>query len=348
MSKTVRLIIVLLLAAVAVALLFAAGYEYAASPVSREKKAVAFSVSRGQSVKAVAAGLEAAGLVRSKEFFRLYVWLNRLDGKLQAGDYVLSPSQSVKELARAMLAGRTAEQKILIREGEDLSEIAAAFEQAGLFSREDFFKTVGAPKIDYRAGGQTPFDFSAEFEILKDKPKYYSLEGYLFPDTYFFDRQATPEQAARKLLANFGRKFSPELRQVAASQGKSIYEIVIMASILEREVRRPQEMKIVSGIFWSRLERGQALQSDATLSYALGDTVAAHSQKELELDSPYNSYKYRGLPPTPIGNPGLEAIRAAVYPGKSDYNFFLTDESGETHFAKTFEEHVRNKRKYLQ
>lgn len=351
-NKIMKLIFIIsALLVIAAALSLSVYYEYANSPVSAGKKEIAFTVSRGQGVKEVAAALQAAGLVRSKEFFRFYVWWNGLDDKLQAGDYILSPGQSVRELARILLAGRAAEQKILIREGEDVAQIAANFEQVGLLNKKDFFKTVGEPLIDYRAkggAGPLPFDFSAEFDFLKDKPKYYSLEGYLFPDTYLFSRQSTPELAVKKMLSNFDRKFSPELRREVSRQGRSVYNIVTMASILEKEVRRPEEMKIAAGIFWSRLKRGQALQSDATLSYVLGDTVAAHSQKDLKFDSPYNTYKYAGLPPTPIGNPGIEAIKAAIYPAKTDYNFFLTDKNGETYFAKTFEEHVRNKAKYLK
>jgi UPF0755 protein len=157
------------------------------------------------------------------------------------------------------------------------------------------------------------------------------------------------------MLENFDRKLTSELREEIERQGKSIYDVIIMASLIEKEAPinyndpENRDARIVSDIFWGRLEIGQALESDATLSYWFGDTNPAHSGEELAVGTPYNSYKYRGLPPTPICNPGIKAIEAAIYPIDTDYNYFLTSLDGENiYYARTYKEHLDNKYKYLK
>ncbi len=309
----------------------------AASRPAGKPAPVNFSVSRGEGLSKISSRLEQRGIIRSALGFRIYVWLKRTDDKLQAGDYVLNPADTLAGLADKLLNGKVASKRVLIREGETAEEIAAIFEKEGFFTGAEFLAAVKPGRLHL-----------GKYDFLKDKPAASNLEGYLFPDTYDFFIGTTPEQAAEKLLDNFGRKFSPELRRQAQGAGRSVYETLIMASIVEREARKPEDMRIVAGIFWSRLARGQALQSDATLSYFLKDKTAAHSAKELETDTPYNTYKYRGLPPTPISNPGLAAIAAAVSPAASDYNYFLTSTDGIVYYARTYEEHLRNKRKYLK
>jgi UPF0755 protein len=206
---------------------------------------------------------------------------------------------------------------------------------------------AGEPEKKY-ASGKLP-DFSQEFSILADKPKSYGLEGYLFPDTYRIFNQAPVLDVIEKMLGNLDAKFTPMMRADIARQGRTIYQVITLASIIEKEVRIAEDRKIVSGIFWNRLAIGQALGSDATLSYILGDKDAAHSIEQTKIDSPYNTYHYAGLPPGPICNPSLDAIIAAIYPAATDYYYFLTDpKSGKTIFSKTLEEHNRNKQKYLK
>lgn len=249
------------------------------------------------------------------------------------------------------------EKTIKILEGWDNLEISQYFEREGLWSREALFELAGTPKYDYRQVKKEawPQDFSDRYDFLKDKPKYYGLEGYLFPDTYRIHASSTVQEAMFKMLDNFGKKLSPEMRKDIAAQGRSIYQVVIMASILEKEApfdpkdKENREARLISGIFWHRLKIGQALQSDATLSYWFDDNNSRHSGVQLEADTLYNTYKYPGLPPTPICNPGLLALEAAIYPLDSDYNYFLTpSDSRQVIFSKTFDEHVANKMKYLK
>ncbi|MDI3496482.1 MAG: hypothetical protein PWQ35_503 [Patescibacteria group bacterium] len=246
------------------------------------------------------------------------------------------------------------EKTIKILEGWTVEDIGNYLVQFN-FSKAEFKALVGEPKVDYRQRDTNPIDFSERFSFLADKPSYYGLEGFLFPDTYRVFTSATTEDVVIKMLENFEQKLRPELREEIARQGKSIYEIVIMASLIEKEApinySDPEntDARIVSDIFWGRLEAGQALESDATLSYWFADTNPVHSGEELSVDTPYNSYKYKGLPPTPICNPGIRAIEAAIYPLETDYNYFLTDLKGENiYYARTYQEHLNNKYKYLK
>ncbi len=192
-------------------------------------------------------------------------------------------------------------------------------------------------------------DYRGAYLFMADAPAKASLEGYIFPDTYRVYASSTLDEIIQKTLANFEKKFSADFLMEAKRQKKSVYEILTMASILEKEVRGASDMKIVSGIFWDRIKNGQALQSCATLAYILGANKPQYSFAETRTDSAYNTYLNKGLPPGPICNPSLKAITAALYPTPSDYNYFLSDPAtGQTIFSKTYEEHLRNKNKYIK
>ncbi len=249
------------------------------------------------------------------------------------------------------------EKTIKILEGWNIKEIGQYFEREGMWQSEEVLELIGFPQIDYRKNTNLsePKDFSLQFDFLADKPSYYSLEGYLFPDTYRIYTDAILEEVVLKMLDNFGKKLTPQMRADIEKQGRTIYQIVIMASLIEKEAPinnndpENRDAYIISGIFWDRLKIGQALQSDATLSYILSDNQPQHSGQELEVDSLYNTYKYRGLPPGPICNPGLVALEAAIYPIYTDYNYFLTPkDSKEVIYAVNYEEHLQNKYKYLK
>ena len=178
-------------------------------------------------------------------------------------------------------------------------------------------------------------------------PKGVSLEGYLFPDTYFFSQKLTSEDIVKKFLTNFDNRLSSSLREEIKKQGKKLEDIIIMASIIEREVKNEEDKKTVGGIFWNRIKNGQPLQSCATIAYILGENKKQYSFEDTRIDSPYNTYLNQGLPPGPISNPGLSSIEAAVYPNGNTYNYFLSDpETGKTIFSRTIEDHNANKYKF--
>lgn len=333
-------------------------------PYSSE--AVIFSVEKGQGSKEISIKLEQQGLIKSGPLFRLYALHRGVAGKLQAGDYLLSPAMTITEIVKKFVAGDIIKEKITIVEGWNLRDIAEYLSEKGLIKGEELFVLAGYPMADYlkESSLPQPKDFSQEFacpvgpapnlgagscgDFLKDKPKNLGLEGYIFPDTYEIVKGESLEALIRKILKNFDKKLTPEIRNEIEKQGKTIFEIVTMASLIEKEVKSFDDRQIVSGILWKRIKSNMPLQIDATITYITGKTTTKVSIKETKIDSPYNTYKYKGLPPGPISNPGLESIRAAIYPRESDYWFYLSKPDGETVFSKTLKEHNRAKALYLR
>jgi len=351
MKKIIKfLVILIVVAGISYAALY---YNGTNSAVSKEGKDVVFSVAKGEIVQTIGNNLKKAGLINSEFYFVTYVKRNDLEPRFQAGEYILNPSLTIKEITKVLTKGDTLsnERTIKIIEGWNTREISQYFEREGMFQSEELLELIGFPQVDYRNNKEmpTPKDYSANFGFLKDKPSYYGLEGYLFPDTYRIFKDAPLNDIVLKMLDNFDKKLTPEMRADIKKQGKSIYEIVIMASVVEKEVRSEDDMKVVAGIFWDRIKNKQALESCATLAYVLGVNKAQYTAEDTKIDSPYNTYENRGLPPGPISNPGLKAIKAAIYPQYTDYNYFLSrPDTGGTVFSETYQEHLANKAKYLK
>lgn len=287
--------------------------------VAEQGEEQSFEIEKGSGVKEIGHQLAEAGLIKSETFFEYYVWFKDWSGNLQAGQYQLSPTMTLPEIARKIAGGEanSEEIQITIPEGFNLAKIDQRLAKAGLIE----------------AG-----------ELAKQS----QLEGYLFPDTYRFQEEESLEEIINKMRANFVRKLNDELREEIDNQGKTIEKIITMASLLEKEVSNERDRKIVSGIFWQRLADKYPLQSCATIAYILDVDKWRYSIEDTEIDSAYNTYQNIGLPPGPICNPGLSAIQAAIYPEKTDYYFFLSSPEGETIFSKTLEEHNQNKVKYLE
>lgn len=249
------------------------------------------------------------------------------------------------------------EKTVRFIEGWNNREMGQYLEGQGIWQSEEFLEAAGFPQVDYSKEKDMPkpLDFSSQYSFLKDKPDNYGLEGYLYPDTYrIYAASSTPKDLIVKMLDNFDKHLTPKMRADIKSQGKTIYQIVTMASILEKEAPinyatgDNHDARVISGIFWDRIKNGQPLQSCATLAYVLGVNKAQYSQADTEVKSPYNTYQHQGLPPGPISNPGILAIEAAIYPIYTDYNYFLTPAgSSRIIYSRTYAEHLRNKNKYL-
>ncbi|MDD3487433.1 MAG: endolytic transglycosylase MltG [Candidatus Moranbacteria bacterium] len=296
-----------------------------------------FEVKSGKGIEDIGQDLENAQLIRNRYYFDYYIWKTDSKGKIKAGKYELQGSMTIPEIVQVLSIGEieSNQVKITFPEGLSSKEMAEKLDEKG-FSGDDFLSSA---KL---AGNWTE-----KYDFLETLPKDASLEGFLFPDTYIFFKDAKAESIAGRMLDNFGEKLTPEMRADIGSQGKSIYQVITMASILEKEVKTPEDMKIVSGIFWDRIDAGMPLQSCATIAYALGKEKKQYSLEDTKTQSPYNTYLNKGLPPGPIDNPGTNAIQAAIYPTKTDYVYFLTDPAGGTTvFSKTLEEHAANKAKY--
>ncbi|MGP1432022.1 MAG: endolytic transglycosylase MltG [Treponema sp.] len=286
-----------------------------------------FTIKRGTSVRTVAADLQTAGLVRSGYAAYFYFRLLRLP--LKAGTYKLSSAMSLQSVAAYLQEGKHELIKVTLPEGLTLSKTAAILAERQVIELSAFLGAAQNPELLKKYGIPSG-----------------SAEGFLFPDTYFFSYNETPERIVTALLDNFFTKTAaiPHFPTDPAER----YNTVILASIVEREYRVPEEAVKIAGVFSNRLEIGMGLQSCATVEYIL--TEVQHKphpdrllNKDLEIDHPYNTYKWRGLPPGPISNPGITALYAACNPEKSSYLYFRLEDSGAgTHvFTRSLAEHAR-------
>jgi len=308
-----------------------------------------FVIAPGMTVKQVSARLAAAGVIKSDFLFRTYVWAMKTEKGFQAGTFILPEKASVLDLVELFTMRAHKEVgTIKILEGWGIADIERVLSKQGLSGADSLSSIVGSEANATILSPAVDSKLASDFPILASKPTSAPLEGYLFPDTYEIFADASADDVVYKMLSNFSKKLTPPLLQEIERQGKSLYDVLIMASIIEAEVPHEEDRAIVSDIFWSRLASGVALQSDATLNYAIGGGSPSLTRDQLKIDSPYNTYLYRGLPPTPVGNPGLSAIRAAIYPAETDYFYFLSTPEGKTVFSRTLDEHNAAKAKYLR
>jgi UPF0755 protein len=307
-----------------------------------------FTINPGEGVNEISRALFKDGFIKNKLIFETYVWLKGLEGKFQAGEHNIAPKMNFWEIVKALTSGTDVkEREIKIIEGWSNEEIAEYLEKEGIVSKKIFLEEAENYK-----------DLPT-YNFLSDMPRGSSLEGYLFPDTYRIytdvpgneDKENAERTLARhvikKMLDNFGNKVSQSARDDIKKQGKTLFEILTMASIVENEVASEEDRKMVADIFWRRLSIGMPLQSDATINYITKKNATQPSLDDLEVDSAYNTYKNSGLPKGPIGNPGIDAILATVYPKENNFWYFLTTKDGETIYSKDFEEHKQNKARYL-
>ena len=299
---------------------------------STSHETVTYTAKKGIGDAQIASDLQKLGVIRSSSFFRFYVIISLQHSSMQAGKYSFSPRMSIYQIAKKMAAGDVIKNQLVILEGWTIKDIGSYLESKGICSQADFIASANK-------------DYSNEFSFLKDKPKDVSLEGYLFPDTYQVADGDTCDDIVLAMLENFDKKLTPSLRSQITKQKKSIFDIVTMASMLEKEVRTLSDKKIVSGILWKRISVGMPLQLDSTVNYVTDRSDPSVTIKATKIDSPYNTYLYKGLPKGPISNPGIDSIIAAMNPTKTDYWFYLTD--GVTIFSKTAEDHAAAKAEYL-
>lgn len=313
-----------------------------ASP-SESTTPVSFTINAGEGVRTVSDKLKQQNLIVSEQAWTLYVILTGRRSALLAGVYTLNPSMTGREIATLLADGKVDinEVEVKILEGWTAKQIAAELEKKNVVAAKDFLTAVAT--TDSRSILPETY-----YAFLTDKPTTADLEGYLFPDTYRFFEKSTAAQVLKKFLDNFGQKITASMQAATKANGRTLFETVIMASILEAELRTDTDRAKAADLFWRRLDIGMALQSDATVNYVTGKGRAQPSIADTQVDSPYNTYKYPGLPPGPIGNPGVSALRAAVNPSPNPYFYYLNAPDGTTYFAETYAQHLANKAKYLQ
>lgn len=317
----------------------ASGEGYAApSTVSgteemREGNVVTFKIAKGKGFREIGSELSQEGLVRSLSVFKLYALLVGRAQTFQPGVYDLSPAMSVPDIVRVLTAGSKGDVLVTIPEGASVKDIDAILSDSGVIAKGSL-------------AALRPETFALEFPALASLT---SLEGLLFPDTYYFAADSTAESVARRMLETFMRKGKPVL------DGESDwYQTLVLASLLEREVIPFADRQVVAGILLKRIRLGIPLQVDATVSYAKCagsyrdcDSVQI-TKDDKSFPSPFNTYAHQGFPPTPIANPGQTALRAAAEPVQSPYLYYLSAKgTQETIFSRTLEEHNTNRIKYL-
>lgn len=292
-----------------------------------------FEIKKGEGNSEIAGNLAKEGLISGEMYFHYYSKSKRIVNKILPGIYKLSGNMTIPEISHIITNPQDLRVKVTFPEGWDSKKIAARLNENGL-PGDDFLKL--ANNVDA---------FRPKYDFLSD-PKISSLEGYLFPDTYYFPSDSDGEKIIKLMLNNFGLKVNSDIREEIKKQEKTLLDVVSMASVLEMEVKSKEDREIVSGIFWNRISKNMPLQSCATLAYVLGVNKKQYSYEDTQVKSEYNTYLNAGLPHGPIGNPGMVSITAAVYPKETNYFYFLSDpKNGETLFARTAEEHNANKAK---
>lgn len=291
---------------------------------------ITFVYQRGTELPALAEQLQDQGLIRSKTAFVWYVVLSGSQSSLQAGSYDFSPSDRPSDMVEAFVAGAVSSNRVTIPEGANLQQIAKLAVEKGIDAGE-MAEALKQPRTD---------------AVLVSRPAgSNSLEGYLFPDTYSVAKPTSANALVQQMLNGMARKLSDgAVVKGMAAQGLNLHQGLTLASIVEKEVPKPEDRRKVAQVFLNRLKAGMPLQTDATLVYVANQT---NTPFNLQVESPYNSYKYTGLPPGPIASPSFDSMQAVANPTATDALYFVNDTKGNTYFAKTFPEHQKNVDKYL-
>ena len=282
-----------------------------------------FKIKSGESSEKIANNLKKEKLINNALAFRVYLRLNDLSGKIQTGNYQLHSYLSTPDIAAIITSGETAKKVITVISGRTLTEIRGQMIDVGYLPSD----------VD------NALNKSYSYSILADKPPNASLEGYLYPDTYHAEIGGDAETVVRMMLANMDSKVSPEIRRSWAANGLNLHQGVTLASIVQKEVSDTEDQKKVAQVLLARLKKGMKLEADPTFQYAATQLGVKAS---VDLESPYNTYKVAGLPPTPISNVGLGALDAVAQPAGTDYLFFVTGKDGVTRYSNTREEHEKN------
>lgn len=321
----------LLIPAIAIFVLAAVGIAFAANLDnaldSGSEEIITVSIPAGSSTASIGHSLAEKGVIGSATKFKLYAKLNGYEGKMKAGEYNFSPSMDLKEVMNVIISGKSNTAKFTIPEGFTVNQTADKLASENLIDQEVFLKQLESGSFDY------PF--------MKYLPAGANrMEGFLFPETYHIYTTATETEIIDKMLAQFDAVFTDKYYKRAKEMGYSVYDIITVASLIERETRVDSERAKVASVIYNRLDIGMNLQIDATVQYALGKQKERLLYKDLEIDSPYNTYLHAGLPPGPICSPGEASIKAALYPEDTEYYYYVLKSKNDTthNFAKTGEE----------
>lgn len=297
---------------------------------SQNKQEKLFVIKPGSSLIEITHNLKKEGFLKSSRVFLLYTRLTGNTSKIKAGEYLLNPALDVPKLTEKLVKGEVATITFTIPEGYHLRQIAQVFVKQGIATEEEFWKVVREGEFEYTFLADLP-------------PTERRLEGYLFPDTYTIAKGMPVKEVIKMMLKRFDTVYK---RLPPNETGLTTHEVVTLASIIEGESVVNKERAVIASVFFNRLKIGQRLEADATVQYLFDERKEQVLYRDLEIDSPYNTYRHQGLPPGPIGSPGEASLQAVLEPQDTKYYYFVArkDNSGEHVFARTLDEHNRNKR----
>ncbi len=343
MRRILQLIAVLLaIGFISIGGVLAAAYAYNRPSEGIPEEGRVFQVKEGAHLDEVSRKLEDEGLVRSRFFLIILARIRETEGRIKAGYYRILPQMSSVDIHDLLVEGRQSLQKVTIPEGLKIGNIAVIFDEAGICTAEEFIAASG--RVSEYTDEQLPI-----LDGLKD------LQGYLYPDTYLFQRDFPADKIVAHMVETFFDKIAEIAPEYEEMSKEDFHEKVILASVVEREYRAEDEAAKIASVFYNRLNKGMRLQSCATVVYVLTEEEGRdHPEKltfdDLEIESPFNTYTNMGLPPAPIANPGQVALDAVFHPAETDYLYFLLQdpEAGRHSFSKSLSEHNRAYRLYIK
>jgi len=325
------LFLLIILGCVALATFFVVSNQ----PLTSEEHALSkvVRIEQGMGTRQIARLLEKEGIIGSATLFELLVKVERAEHHLQAGAYLLSPAMRPLEIIDQIRSGRVQTVRVVIPEGFEIKQIAAYLAEKGLADKERFMELAFNAELVF--GDDLPLDLPIA-----------SLEGYLFPDTYYFTEGLTEEELIGQMVSRFVQVVEEAVVPLLEESQFTLHEVVTLASIVEREIMVDEERPIVASVYLNRLAVDMPLQADPTVRYVTEEERPVVLYRDLEIDSPYNTYRYRGLPPGPIASPGLASMLAVLNPAETNYYFFVSRRDGTHEFTETYSEHLRARRMY--
>ena len=302
------------------------GMDDKAAPKDLDPNQTIFvSVKQGMSASDIGDELVKHGVITNKKTFWLKVKKSDAADKFKSGTYAFKPNTPPEEIIAKLVAGETTQVKFTIPEGFGVKEIAKRLSDEGLVDEDEFLRKAK--------------DFAPYSYIKRDKDIRYACEGFLFPDTYLLHEDPSVDGILKMMAEDMDNRLTPKMRQRAAELNLSIHELITMASLVEKEAMYAEDRPIIAQVFFKRLQIGMPLQTDTTIQYLLDAPKEDVSIKDTKIESPYNTYQIKGLPPGPVASPGMAAIEAVLYPADTDYLYFVADRQGHNHYSKTYAEH---------
>lgn len=284
-------------------------------------------VAPGMSSDRIGQLLVEKGIISSKAKFWLATKINGADSKFKPGVFAMTRNMSVGDAMSILLNAKSSVVRVTIPEGFNLKEIAQRLEESGLVDAKEFLQA---------AKNYAPYDY-----MVKKPDADYRAEGFLFPDTYEFSNDSSPEDIMKRMIDEFDSKLTPDVKQKLREKNLSVYDMVILASLVEKEALFKKDMPVIAQVFYKRLKINMPLQTDTTITYLIGAKEDV-SIADTKVDSPYNTYQHYGLPPGPIASPGMDAINAVLEPAGTDYLYFVADRQGNNYFSSSYAEHMAN------